>query len=304
MKICINNSFIYYNESAIALYLKDYYEYIIQLIKNILENNDIKLNIVIGMENFSNLIDNNYKRIRIGINHEHTLVKPGGRHSDNFSVGRIKIENIDQYYLVRLDRYNELKYCNIVIDYSIPNITNIEESKLYDEYSKKLLYISPYLYKPFTSNSNRNINTLTTFIYINEPRRANLLNKLKESGIIHNNVNTCFDKNELRNLYCSSKILINIHQTDHHDTFEELRVLPALLCGVIVLCENSPLKELIPYNKYIIWCNYDEITNKIDDIIQHYDEYYNKIFGDESICKELAKLDLENYERLYNKLLF
>ena len=60
---------------------------------------------------------------------------------------------------------------------------------------------------------------------------------------------------------------------------EELRVLPALTCGVIVIAEESPLKEHIPYNDLIIWTPYDNIIEKIKDVIEHYEEYHSKIFN-------------------------
>lgn len=92
---------------------------------------------------------------------------------------------------------------------------------------------------------------LTTFINVNEPRRLNLLNKIRENKMSHNNINNCFEKENLKELYKNTKIIINIHQTEHHHTMEELRVLPALLCGAIVICEKSPLTHMIPYNDYI-----------------------------------------------------
>ena len=81
---------------------------------------------------------------------------------------------------------------------------------------------------------------------------THLLNQIKQKGITYINVNNCFEKDKLQTLYKNTKILINIHQTDHHHTFEELRVLPALQCGVLVICEHSPLSNLIPGNDYII----------------------------------------------------
>ena len=80
-------------------------------------------------------------------------------------------------------------------------------------------------------------------------------------------------------MYSSTKIILNIHQTDHHHTFEELRVLPALLSGVIVICEESPLKEHIPYKDYVVWCNYDEIINVTKDVLSNYEKYYELLFS-------------------------
>jgi hypothetical protein len=165
----------------------------------------------------------------------------------------------------------------------------------------KCIYISPLLYPLYKLKDNRNINCLTTFINKEEPRRKKLLLNILNNNIEHININNCFDTESLENLYKKTKIMVNIHQTDHHHTFEELRVLPALLNGIIVICEDSPLKENIPYNKYIIWTNYDNIIETIIDVQNNYDIYYDKIFNNIEIDKtiEIMKYnnstDLEKY---------
>jgi hypothetical protein len=124
---------------------------------------------------------------------------------------------------------------------------------------------------------------ITTFINTNEPRRKELLDNIKSNNLPHHNINTCFDKNQLQAIYNSTKIMINIHQTDHHHTFEELRVLPALLCGVIVVCEESPLIEHIPYKDYVIWCKYNEVVDLTKHIMDNYTRYYELLFSETKI---------------------
>jgi hypothetical protein len=140
-----------------------------------------------------------------------------------------------------------------------------------------------------------------TFINIHEERRYKLLENIKNLNIPHLNVNNCFEKLQLQNLYKNTKILINIHQTHHHHTFEELRVLPAIECGVIVICENSPLSHLIPYHNYIIWSSYDDILNKVNEVINNYDYYHNLIFTQKSNI--LSELNHTNYETLNHAIL-
>ena len=106
---------------------------------------------------------------------------------------------------------------------------------------------------PNFNKHTRKLDVLSTFFKPDEPYRAFILEKIKESNIFHKNVNNCFDNKELQELYSNTKILINVHQTKDHQTFEELRALPALLCGCLIISEESPLQELIPYHKYIIW---------------------------------------------------
>jgi len=298
----INDSIIIYDD-YIAFYVREYYNYIFLLIEKIIKELNLKINIILGFQNIN--IDNipsefkNNKTIRIGINYEHTLVKKGGRDSFNAPEGKIKTKD-DENYLVRVTNYNNNIINDFIIDYSIPNIINVKESNLFEDYSEKIIYIAPMLYEKKWKIKERNINCLTTFINTNEPRRINLLNEIKNQNISHININNCFDSKELEKLYLNTKILINIHQTEHHHTFEELRVLPAILCGVLVICEDSPLKEKIPYHEFIIWTNYENILSKTMEVSKNYYLYYNKIFKNNDIFSKLNEL---NYNGLKSKLL-
>lgn len=128
-------------------------------------------------------------------------------------------------------------------------VINVNKSGQFASFSKKHLYIDPCLYNElYTKLTNRTITHLTTFLNVNELRRKRLLLNLQAHQLQHQNINNCFEKRGLRDLYRKTKILINIHQTNHHDTFEELRVLPALQNGVIVISETSLLQTEIPYH--------------------------------------------------------
>lgn len=298
----IKNSFILFNDNP-TYYIKDYYNYIVTLLMKVLNESDMNITIDvddrdINIYEYPELLSN--KIIKIRINYEHTIVKKGGRDADSAPIGNIKTLEGDNY-LVRIDNYNNNMKSDIIIDYSIPNIINITKSNLFEEYAKKLTYIAPFLYTRQWDIKPRTIQCLTTFINTNEPRRHKLLNELQKTNLQHINVNNCFDKQALETLYCNTKIIINIHQTDHHHTFEELRVLPALLCGVITICEESPIKEYIPYNKYIIWSTYDEILNKTIEVLSNYDFYYNQIFGNDNPDAKNIFLQQEEFNYIHLK---
>ena len=297
MLLSINNSFIYTNFDC--YYVNDYVYYIIEVIKEVIIENDVQINIILGNTDYN--FDNNYKVIKININFEHTLVKPGGRDiNPSCLIGKIPT-NDNNFYLVRISGYNELNSADIVVDYSIPNIRNISTSNNYNSFSEKLLYIAPVIYNYELTNfmNKRDLDVLTTFINTEEPRRHKLLNNIRDNNINHKNVNNCYEKTSLKELYLNTKIIINIHQTEHHHTFEELRCLPALLNGVIVISENSPLNELVPYNEFIIWTSYYKIIDTLKDVINNYEFYYNKIFNNTTSLENMHQL---NIEELTNKL--
>jgi hypothetical protein len=274
-----NQSCFYYEDNFGVI--NDYYQYIVELIKLILTNNpSIAVNIrLCNKYKFNN--DN--KVLSIEINWEHTLVKQGGRSvRAGTPIGNIKDINNNSYF-VRIERYEELNSADLIIDYSNPNIYNVKTLDIYKSFSIKHFYVSPSIYENYIQKENRSLTLLTTFINTMEPRRQTLLRKIKDSKIDHSNISDCFNKNKLRELYKKTKILVNVHQTDHHDTFEELRSLPALQCGVIVISEDSPLKDRIPYHSLVIWAKYDEIISKLKEVSDNYEIFFNLIFSDENL---------------------
>lgn len=293
-----HNSYIYYNDTSGMI--NDYNQYIVELIKSILaDNKESSINILFS-NNDHNINTNTNINIKIDVNYEHTLVKNGGRTSNGSPFGVIPCEN-NEFYLVRIQDYNRLNNSDIIIDYSIPNIHNVNISNLFNDFAKKHIYISPSFYNINFNREKRDIICLTTFINTNEPRRGCLLESIRQRNIQHINVNNCFEKNALEKIYNNTKILINIHQTDHHHTFEELRVLPAIRSGVIVICEKTPLTELIPYNEYIIWSDYHTILDKVEEVIDRYDYYYDLIYKNRDHSK-LKEMHIDNYKTLANKL--
>lgn len=288
---------IAFNDSVM---LKDYYEYIISVIKYIVEKHNLSINIILNNNNYA--FNNGNKTIKINLNIEHTLVKENGRGLlSNTPVGKIEYDNNKCYYVrvVEIDKLNE---GDIVIEYSNPNIYNINSIESYNKLSKKTIYIAPIFYKNnYINLKNRNNDVITTFYNENEPRRADMINIIKSKNLNYKNINTCFDKDDLQKLYQNTKILINIHQTSHHDTFEELRCLPALQNGVIVVSEKSPLNHLIPYNELIIWADYDNIVNKVEEVLENYEEYYKQIFSEKNI-DILYNIDIINKKNMEDKI--
>ena len=295
----INNSIILI-KSWVYPWINEYYQYIVSLLKLIINKNNLSINIILGDQDYN--FHNENKTIKIDINYEHTLVKKNGRgFQPHTQVGKI-IYDQTKHYFVLIGKFNQLNSCDIVIDYSIPNIFNVKESELFDDFSKKHIYIAPSLYKKNIENRERTINSLSTFINVNEPRRKVLLEKISKSNLNHINRNNCFEAHVLEEVYQNTKILINIHQTPHHDTFEELRCLPALQNGVIVVAEKSPLNHLIPYNDLIIWSDYDNIIEKTAEVLKNYDDYFKKIFTNKNI-ELLYKMDDENRKNLEDKII-
>ena len=111
---------------------------------------------------------------------------------------------------------------------------------------------------------------------------------LRRRNIPFDNVNNTFEN--VDSLYQKTKILINIRQTDHHDTLEELRVLPALRCGVIVISEIAPYCELTRYAKFVIWGKLDELPDLVLSVQRNYAEVHATIFGGNAFYRRMGRI--------------
>lgn len=257
-------------------YIMEYCQYLIKTLRDWISRN-LKLNFNISFDNHIPLqLENTYHTKYISFNVEHTLVLQGGRSvPPQCPYGNIKNIRGDQYFC-RIENVN--LSADYIFDYSIPNIINISSCEYYSSIHPKLIYIPALIYKGISINTERNISLLTSFINTNEPRRKSLLESFKDNNIDYINISGIYGS-ELENILERTKIIVNIHQTDHHHTFEELRVLPALQKGCVVISEDSPLKEYIPYYNFIIWTNYEDIIEVFKNTIENYETFHKKFFG-------------------------
>ena len=288
----VNNGFIYYNNNQV-IHTKVYYDYCVNLLISWLNNSGEYVNIIFGDYDIN--LNNNFKVIRLDIQVEHTLVKDGGRGINERIYGTTNTDNGD-LYLVRIDKFKYYNSLDYVIEYSYPNTHNIKSSGYFSEFSSKIINISPLIYEPNFDNINK-VSTITLFTENSSQRRDNITKELDDKSVEYINIVNCFSYNDLVNQYSNTKIMVNVHQTDHHHTFEELRVLPALINGVIIISENVPLKEHIPYNEFIIWCEYDKLVDTIIDVQKNYVSYSDKLFNNE-LNSLLLTLKETNYKNL------
>lgn len=214
--------------------------------------------------------------IRIDLQIEHTLVKPGGRNAENAFLGNLPISNSEQQYLVRIAQYENLTQSNIVLDYSRINLYNIRSNKALHAFLQKIFCISPALY-PIHIDSDGREGVITLFGNPEDSRRKLFLEDLDRYQISSSNIRGIYFG--IDEYYRRAKIVINIRQTEYHDTLEELRVLPALRSGAIVICEAAPYAIKTWYSKFIIWGSIDQLPKLIVDTQKNYNQIHAEIFG-------------------------
>ena len=225
--------------------------------------------------------------------YEHSLVLSGGRSLPSGTpFGKVpSIYNSSETYRVRTAICDMTKY-DVVVEYSMANVRNFETSGLFSSsLLSRMVYVPSleYEYRPW--HQERSMAPITTFNNMNQPRRKALTERLINRGIHVVNRNKIHGRDEMMALYDSTAILINIHQTPHHHTLEEFRVLPALLRGVVVVCESSPLTDAIPYSPFVVWSSYDGLPSRVLEVMSNYDAYFDRFFGPRSeLPRTLARM--------------
>ena len=276
----INHNNLLYN-SEYDLLTGEFYQHCLKLLTNFLELCDKPTNIILG--NYPKMFNNSNRTFRITLQIEHIIVKNSfSSKPQQIFISPEKYNDVE--YMVRIGNLEYLESFDFIFEYSLPNVYHIktvEGIPRIDNLLQKIIPISPNMYD--IDFIKRDRSEIITLFYAWTERRAKIYEDLKNKGITTLNINRCFSPECLLEIYKNTKILINVHQTDFHDTVEELRILPALRSGIIVIAEDSPLKEKIPYHEHIIWENLEKITDKVIEVNNNYDYFYEKIFGGDKL---------------------
>ncbi len=285
--------------------IRDYYLYVLHLLAQAAKTSHLEADLVIGAYEVRHR--GHKPQLRVDFQVEHTLVKPGGRGAEHAPEGVVPVPGEPgQRYLVRVQDMARLDRADAVIDYSRPNLLNLQSSGLYPELLAKLYYIAPLVYPvdaPVPDGAQRDLEVITLFGNPEEPRRKALLDKLKRWNPVCQNIRGRFD--DIQDIYRRSRILVNIRQTDHHDTLEELRVLPALLCGVIVISEDVPLRNEVPYRDFILWARLQDLPALVREVHENYEHYHQRIFSGSALLQCVSAMETENrdtVQRLFKRL--
>lgn len=298
--IRVGKTRFFYNKNHDQV-VRDYYLYTVELLSEAAAGIDLHADIVVGNYRVRGANREHYRKLDFQI--EHTLVKPGGRGSAGAPSGCIPIPSMPGInYLVRIQDLDRLASADGLIEYSKPNFINIKTSRIHSEVVEKTCLVAPLVF-PLGANfsdTGRDLEVITLFGNTEEPRRKSLLEKLKQANSNSQNISGHFG--DVRSIYRRTKILVNVRQTDHHDTLEELRVLPALQSGVIVISEDVPLRNEIPYSEFIIWGALEDIPSLVESVHENYDKYFNSIFKNEKLHKCFKRISIENKENAVDLL--
>jgi len=86
------------------------------------------------------------------------------------------------------------------------------------------------------------------------------------------------------NVLFRTKVIANIHYNHkNYNILEEIRITRCILNKVIVISEYSFKYEEYPLHNYIIFCEYNKMEEKIEEVLNNYEKYYNEIYNNLNI---------------------
>jgi hypothetical protein len=171
------------------------------------------------------------------------------------------------------------------IDYSHENISLINQNIIYFPYGINKNEI-------FDFKKDNNI----CFIGAKSDKRNKIINELKEREI-NIDIITGFSEERDKKLF-TYKILLNIHFDDNYNIYESIRCDRCVFNKMIVITEKSLLDDKNLLKDKLVICEYKNLVDTVIDVINNYDMYYNKIFGD---YDEFMKKHDEKLKIIYEK---
>jgi hypothetical protein len=214
--------------------------------------------------------------------------------NDN-NIGLLNTESYDrhinQYVNKSIINLAKSKKISFLVEYSEENINNL---KTHDEFKDTKIYFCPATIlnnEIYNFNKTGYISSLNCTNYFE--RRYKIIEKLKNKNIDIQNINL-FGKDR-DNILMRSKVFLNIHSYDDYDILEQLKINRLIYNKVIVVSENGVKIKDTYIQKYIIHCDYDNLIDKVIDVINNYEQYYNMLFNDFNIN------EIHNYYDFYYK---
>ena len=230
------------------------------------------------------------RSLRLEFQPEHLLVKPGGRDSSGSPSGSTLISGTDTPYLFRLSQAERLAKADLILDYSACNLEHWRTSGHALDLHRRARCLAPLVLSERTDRGTRHRDIITMFADPDQPRRRRWLDEARIRGVPVRNERGAFDAVALTALLDDTRVLVNMRQTDHHDTAEELRLLPAIQRRVVVVSEDVPLRTLIPYHRFILWCQRDDLLATAERALADWPSVWDQLYGDDAVSACLAEM--------------
>eukprot|EP01038_Epipyxis_sp_PR26KG_P014957 gene14957-20120_t len=259
----------------------------------------------------------------IYFNTEHTFIHPANKpvivnssEPNNDPLGLLQIStfkgnlsarNHNETYFIRFHDFADYCSSSVIVDYNLANIYNVQKSGLFNkDFLSRIIYIPAFLYEynPYIG-AHHIVLTCFTRLFGRRRKFMEFVSKAHPNFTVHNIGYSSIQ--EQKSKFDTAKIMINVHQTDHHHTLEEFRILPALLRGVVIVSEEVPYVEFVPYREYIIFAPYQELVETMIYVYNNYDSIRSRFFGNKSslpsILQEMRANASSSLENVLNQVI-
>lgn len=188
-------------------------------------------------------------------------------------------------FLQEVINFNK-KFTNInLLDYSRGNIN------ILNKYNIKSEYLPYYINNEEIKNFDKEYDLCTCCSW--NKRISEIytpLSKIYKSCSIGNPVKWGEERDDI---LFRSKVLINLHHREKdYNILQELRITRCILNKIIVISEHAMDDNLYPLNAYVIFCDYGNIVDNTKEVLNNYNEYYDKIY---------KNMDYEEIKKIYEQ---
>ena len=214
---------------------------------------------------------------------------------------------LNNIYYLNIEQLSHQSYYKnfIKINKSIKIIDYSEENIPYLNFNKyKNFLLPPYFEKESIAIDFKNINFLSLD---NNLFRKDIIKQINNKLVLNNlpeitTIDNCYGP-ERDDIYRKTKIYINIHCSNDHNTMELIRVVNLLSKNVIVISYNTVNTPLLYFSKNILIANnIEELKKIILEVYNNYNfyyDFYSKKF-DENDYKKYIKNNLDNIIKDYD----
>lgn len=279
----------------VPLHLQPYMGYLKRLLKEHGEATSPRRPIFLCFSKHSHKLPR--KSLRIVVQPEQTITSSSESDQIFAQSKTIDPANGKPYFVRILGDFDGFAEADFIFEYSATNLAHVLNSDLAPLYRDRAIYIPPLIGFPDHERTIRSAPTISTmFGGPGVGRRADMLAEMHKRGIHSTNI---FNKIDYKKAFQDVAIMLNYRQFSSFHTLEELRVLPSLVQGCIVVTEDAPLLTNVPYSEFLEVATELQFVDKVQHVAEHYEEVWGRVFGKNS---ELISVFGDMYSKSASKI--
>ena len=282
---------------------REYYQYVSRLLRDCLVSREVRTRRNFFLDTPCNDTGVPVNLLRLYLQTEHTHVSASCPDDNCRAAPLGGVQNVinpvslstEEFYKVRVANLDNISSAVAMIDYSKANILNLQTCPSLSAKAPRHILIHPALPKPINTTFEewirREFDVGIFWVKPYSNRRKSVLDRLADSGTLKILADTA-PAHKIHSLYRRCRIVLNVHQSDYHHTPEELRIIPAIMCGCAVISESSAGQLTTPFSEQVVWSRYEDLAHttigsvqclkklyascQISDIQNFYDKLHSK----------------------------